>query len=158
MIKSYLKTALRNFWHNKIFSLINVLGLAIGISASLVIYLLVNYHFTFDKFEKDGDRIYRVVSNFEFSGETYRNSGVTSPLGPVVKKELTGLDAVVPFRTADEVKISIPTQGKEPLIFKHAEHIVFVDENYFNLLGYQWIAGSAKTSVQQPYQTVLSQK
>jgi hypothetical protein len=52
-----------------------VLGLAIGISASLVIYLLVNYHFSFDKFEKDADRIYRVVSNFTFSGEVYRNSG-----------------------------------------------------------------------------------
>lgn len=158
MFKNYFKTALRNFWHNKIFSLINVLGLAIGISASLVIYLLVNYHFTFDKFEKDNDRIYRVVSNFEFSGETYRNSGVTSPLGPTVKKELTGLDAVVPFRTADEVKISIPAPGKEPVSFKHAEHIVFVDENYFKLLGYEWMAGSAKTSVQQPYETVLSEK
>lgn len=158
MFKNYFKTALRNFWHNKIFSVINVLGLAIGISASLVIYLLVNYHFTFDKFEKDGNRIYRVVSNFEFSGEVYRNSGVTSPLGPAVKKELTGLDAVVPFRTSDEVKVSIPAPGKEPVIFKHAKNIVFVDENYFNLLGYQWLAGSAKTSLQQPYEMVLSEK
>ncbi|MDQ6763179.1 MAG: ABC transporter permease, partial [Bacteroidota bacterium] len=112
MLKNYFKTALRNFWHNKIFSLINVLGLAIGISASLVIYLLVNYHFTFDKFEKDNDRIYRVVSNFTFSGETYRNSGVTSPMAPAMKKEMTGLDAVIPFRTADEVKVSVPAPGK----------------------------------------------
>lgn len=158
MFKNYFKTALRNFWHNKIFSLINVLGLSIGISASLVIYLLVNYHFTFDKFEKDNDRIYRVVSNFVFSSEVYRNSGVTSPLGPAVKKEVTGLDAVVPFRTSDEVKVSIPGTGKEPVIFKHQKNVVFADENYFNLIGYQWMAGSAKTSMQQPYQTVLSQK
>ncbi len=158
MFKNYFKTALRNFWHNKIFSLINILGLSIGISASLVIYLLVNYHFTFDKFEKDRDRIYRVVSNFSFSGEVYRNSGVTSPLGPAVKKELTGLDAVVPFRTSDEVKVSIPIAGKDPSIFKHEKNVVFVNEDYFNLIGYEWIAGSAKTSVKEPYQTVLSQK
>ncbi len=158
MFKNYFKTALRNFWHNKIFSLINVLGLSIGISASFVIYLLVNYHFTFDKFEKDGDRIYRVVSNFSFSGEVYRNSGVTSPLGPAVKKELTGLDAVVPFRTSDELKVSIPIPGKEPAIFKHEKNVVFVNEDYFNLIGYEWIAGSAKTSVKEPYQTVLSKK
>src|SRR5664279_5356042 len=113
MIKNYFKTALRNLRRNKIFSLINVLGLAIGISASLVIYLLVNYHFTFDKFEKDNDRIYRVVSNFIFSGEVYRNSGVTSPMAPAVKKDLTGLDAVVPFRTSDgDTKISVLVRGK----------------------------------------------
>ena len=158
MIKNYFKTALRNFRHNKVFSFINVLGLSIGISASLVIYLLVNYHFTFDNFEKDSDRIYRVVSNFEFSGEVYHNSGVTSPLGPAVKKELTGFDAVVPFRTADDMKVSIPESGKEPVIFKHGKNIVFVDENYFDLIGYQWVAGSAKTSVQRPYQTVLTEK
>ncbi len=156
MIKNYFKTAVRNLLRNKIFSLINVLGLAIGISASLVIYLLVNYHFTFDKFENDNNRIYRVVSNFVFSGEVYRNSGVTSPLGPAVKKDLTGLDAVVPFRTADDVKASIPS-AKDPVIFKHQKNIVFVNEDFMNLMGYKWLAGSSKTSLSQPYQTVLAE-
>lgn len=158
MYKNYFKTAFRNFWRNKVFSIINVSGLAIGISASLVIYLLVNYHFTFDKFEKDGDQIYRVVSVFNFSGEVYRNSGVTSPMGPAAKKELTGLDAVVPFRTSEEMKISVPKAGRrEPVIFKHQKNIVFADENFMNLIGYRWIVGSHQTSLQQPYQTVLSQ-
>ena len=53
MLKTYLTIAYRNFFRNKIFSLINVLGLAIGISASLVIFLIVHYDFTFDKFEKE---------------------------------------------------------------------------------------------------------
>ena len=99
MLKNYFTIAFRTLWKNKVFSAINILGLAIGISASLVIYLLVNYHFTFDKFEKDNNRIYRVVSNFKFSGEIYRNSGVADPMASAVKKEVTGLDAVVPFRT-----------------------------------------------------------
>lgn len=158
MLKNYFITAFRNFWRNKIFSTINVLGLAIGISASLVIYLLVHYHFTFDKFEKDGDRIYRVVTVFNFSGEVYRNSGVTSPMGAAAKKELTGLDAVAPFRTNEEMKISVPEAGRgEPVIFTHQKNIVFADENFMNLIGYQWIAGSPQTSLQQPYQTVLSE-
>ncbi len=97
MFKNYITIAVRTLWKNKLFTSINILGLAIGISASLVIYLLVNYHFTFDKFEKDGDRIYRVVSNFSFSGEVYHNSGVRSPLGAAVQKEITGIEAVVPF-------------------------------------------------------------
>src|ERR1700761_5529450 len=99
MLKNYFLTALRNFWRNKTFSLINIIGLAIGISASLVIYLLVQYDFTFDKFEKDGDRIYRVVSDFTFSGESFNNSGVPSPMPAAVKNEVTGVDIVAPFRT-----------------------------------------------------------
>ena len=136
MFKNYFIVAFRNFRSNKILSLINVLGLAIGISASLVIYLLVNYHFTFDKFEKDGNRIYRVVSNFTFSGELFPNSGVTLPMGAAVKKELTGLDAVVPFYTWDgDEKVSVsPGFKKEPVIFKHQKNIVFADENFCNLI------------------------
>jgi hypothetical protein len=66
MVKNYLKIAFRNFRHNKIFSFINIVGLAIGISASLVIYLIVSYDFSFEKFEKDRGRIYRVVSDMKF--------------------------------------------------------------------------------------------
>ncbi len=88
MVKNYFIVAFRNFRHNKIFSLINILGLAIGISASLVIYLLVNYHFTFDKFEKDNDRIYRVVSNFTFSGEVLSQLRCNIAYGPCRKKRI----------------------------------------------------------------------
>ncbi len=158
MFKNYFTIALRTLWKNKVFSGINILGLAIGISASLVIYLLVNYHFTFDKFEKDNNRIYRVVSNFGFSGEVYRNSGVTDPMPAAVHKEITGLDAVVPFRTWNgDAKISVPVNKKEPKIFKHQQSIIFADSNYFNLISYTWIAGSPKTSLRNPYQTVLTE-
>jgi putative ABC transport system permease protein len=158
MIKNYFKIARRNLLKNKIFSAINISGLAIGISASLVIYLLVSYHFSFDKFEKDNNRIYRIVTDYNFSGEEYHNSGVTSPLGPAIKNELTGLDAVVPFRTWDgPAKITIPGASREaPVIFKKQEDIVFAGESYFNLIGYNWVAGSPVSAVKQPYQTVLT--
>lgn len=160
MIKNYFILAIRALRKNKLFSAINILGLSIGISASLVIYLLVNYHFTFDKFEKDSDRIYRVVSKFNFSGENYYNSGVTSPMGPAIKKEMTGVEAVAPFRTVDEgMKVTIPIAGADkPQVFKNQNEIIFADENYFNLVGYEWLAGSVKTAFSQPYQTVLTEK
>jgi putative ABC transport system permease protein len=70
MFKNYFKTAIRNLTKNKIFSLINISGLSIGISAALVIYLIVSYDFSFDKFEKDRERIYRITTLSTFSGET----------------------------------------------------------------------------------------
>src|SRR5215467_12030385 len=99
MIRNYLKTAVRNLAKNKIFSLINVSGLSIGISSALVIYLIVSYDFSFDKFLKDKDRIYRVVSDFTFSGEAYHNSGVTYPMPKAIQKDLTGIENVVHFYT-----------------------------------------------------------
>ena len=158
MFKNYFKTAFRNLAKNKIFSLINVSGLSIGISSALVIYLIVSYDLSFDKFEKDRDRIYRVVSDFTFSGQPYHNSGVTYPMAKAIQKDLTGIENVTHFYTGDEVKISIPEAGKnDPGVFKKQENLVFADDNYFSLLPYKWLAGSSKTALNQPYQTVLSE-
>ena len=68
MFRNYFITAFRSFWRNKAFTAINVLGLSIGISAALVIFLIVYYEFSYDRFEKDGDRIYRVVLDAKFNG------------------------------------------------------------------------------------------
>ena len=73
MIKNYIKIAFRNFWRHKLFTLINVIGLSIGISAAIVIYLIVHFDLNFDKFEPGGHRVYRVVTNFTFSGEPAYN-------------------------------------------------------------------------------------
>jgi putative ABC transport system permease protein len=88
MIKNYFKIAFRNFGRHKLFTMINIVGLSIGISAALVIYVIVNYDFTFDKNHRDGDRIYRVVTEYSFSGNVGYNSGVTGPFPGAVKAEL----------------------------------------------------------------------
>ncbi|HMC87359.1 MAG TPA: ABC transporter permease, partial [Chitinophagaceae bacterium] len=157
MLKNYFKTALRNFWANRFFSLTNITGLAIGISASLVIYLIVNYDFSFDRFEKDGNRIYRVVSDYTFSGKSFHDSGVPHALPPAVKNEVTGLETIAPFYLWNEgVKISIPFTSNNVTDWKKQKDIVFADENYFELLQYTWLAGSPKTSLTQPYEVVLT--
>lgn len=158
MLKNYFKTAWRNLVKNKLYSALNILGLATGISASLVIYLIVHYDFSFDKAEKDSNRIYRVVSDYNFSGQEYHSSGVPNAMPAAVKKEVTGLDVVAPFRVwNDGVKVSIPTGKSQHLAeYKNQKNIVFADENYFSLLHYDWLAGSPKTSLLQPYQVVLT--
>src|ERR1700690_247119 len=98
MLKTYLLVAYRNFIRNKIFSLINVLGLSIGISASLVIFLIVHYDFSFDKFEHDRDRIYRVVTDVQVPGNVYHNPGVPTPMPDAVRKEVSGIEDVIGFQ------------------------------------------------------------
>jgi putative ABC transport system permease protein len=160
MLKSYFTLAIRNFWKQKIFSLINVSGLAIGISAALVIYLLVQYDFSFDKFHKGGKSIYRVVSSTimpDLSEGIYYRSDVPSPMGNAVRNETTGLDEVSLFTIWDDkTKVSVPLQSAIG-VFKKQKNIVYADEHYFNLFNYKWLAGSPKISLQQPNQVVLSE-
>src|SRR5580692_10290727 len=126
MLKNYFLVAFRNFKRNRIFSLINVLGLAIGISASLVIFLIIQFDFSFDRFEKDGERIFRVVSDYSFHGDEGHTRGVQAPLADAVKKDISGPDMIVSYRYFNAQKILIPgiTQNK-PATFKPKDNIIF---------------------------------
>ncbi|MBC7848412.1 MAG: ABC transporter permease [Chitinophagaceae bacterium] len=158
MFSNYFRVAFRSFRHNKLFSLINIGGLAIGISAALVIYLIVQYEFSFDKFHKDGDRIYRVVSEMKFPDLTIENSGVPAPTSQAVREEATGLDLVTHFNTAWELKVSVPIPGNQsPAVFRKQKEIIYADKYYFEMFPYQWLAGSPKTALKDPFQVVLTE-
>ena len=69
MFRNYIKTAWRNLKKSKVFSSINILGLTIGITVCMMIFLFIINEFSFDKFHKDGERIYRVMRGFTRDGE-----------------------------------------------------------------------------------------
>ena len=112
MFKNYLLIALRNFWRNKVFSLINIAGLAIGISAALVIYLIVHHEFSYEKFQKDGDRIYRVVTNMHFPEQDFKSSGVPGTLPDAVRSEIPGIEKSTVFWEAGPTKVDIPSKNE----------------------------------------------
>ena len=97
MIKNYFKVAFRGFKRHKLFTFINVVGLSIGISSALVIFLIVYRDFTFDNYHEDKDRIYRVVTDFVYSGEPFYNGGVTGKLPEAVKNEVNGVQQLCLF-------------------------------------------------------------
>lgn len=160
MIKNYFKIALRNFWNNKVLSLINILGLSIGISAALVIFLIVAYEFSFDRFQKDSDRIYRVVLDVKYNGTEGHSAGVPSPLSSAIQNEVTGIDATVPvmqFQGDATAKVSIPGNSENPVIYKKQTDIVFTNKEYLQLLSYQWVANSQQISLEDPFTVVLTE-
>ncbi|QKJ30087.1 ABC transporter permease [Mucilaginibacter mali] len=156
MIKNYFKTAFRSFWRHKLFTFINIIGLSIGISASIVIYLIAHFDLTFDKFHKDGDRIYRIVTNFSFQGEPGYNSGVPTPAGDAVIKEVPGIVMSAPFFTMYDTKVVVNNEFNAPKTIKNDGQMICADERYFAMFNYTWLKGSAKTSLNQPNQVVLT--
>jgi len=159
MIKNYFKTAWRNFRRNKIFSLINISGLAIGISSALVIYLIVQFEFSFDKFRKDKDRIYRIVSDMTFpGGSVFKNSGVPMPMAKALRSDITGIEMATHFVTTYQAKVSVPfAGGQSPAEFKKQNQIVYADEFYFLFFDYDWLAGSQQSALKDPFQVVLTE-
>lgn len=161
MLRNYFLVALRNFWRHKTFTIINILGLSIGISAAMVIFLLVHYDLSFDKFEPQRDRIFRVVTQVTGLGETapHGENCLPVPMGAAIKKGIAGIDQVVEMHTMDrnKVTISYPNAG-QPKVLKDQHDVAVVDAGYFNLLGYTWLYGSPAASMGQPYQVVLTEK
>ena len=155
MIKNYLITAFRTLRRNKLFAMINVLGLSVGISAALIIYLIVQYDFSFEQFRKDKDSIYRVVTSMSFSGSSIHNGGVPYPVIAATQKAVRGIDGSASFFTSN-AKASIPRQDAVPQDFKNRPQLAYVDEHYFNLFPSGWIAGSP-AGLKEPFRVALSE-
>jgi len=156
MIKNYFKIALRGFWKHKLFTLINIIGLSIGISTALIIYLIVNFDLTFDKFHKDSDRIYRVSSNFSFQGEKGFNGGVCGPLAGAVKSQVPGVEVAAPFFCLSSPNVFIPGNKGVPVRFKNQDNVILADNAYFKIFNYKWLAGNPESALNAPNQCVLT--
>ena len=158
MFKNYFKIAFRGFWRHKLFTLINITGLSIGISAFLVIYLIVHYDFTFDKFQKDGDRIYRVVMNMTSQGQKNYSSGVPGPLAGAIKSQATGIAEITPLYQLSPHFVYIDKDKNVQKRFKNQDRIILADQQYFKIFNYVWLAGSSQHALDAPGQVVLTSK
>lgn len=153
MINHYFTLALRNIWKKKFHSAINVFGLAVGISACLVIYLIVNFELSFNKGIADYDRIYRIHSSYTgtFVG---LNRGVPTAVPTYVKENFKGIDASTHFQTYSG-KVLILTAGNN-MDLGEQEKLALAAPDYFEVFkSYQWLAGSPTESLSKPFQVVL---
>lgn len=155
MYKNYLKIALRSIWKNKIFSLINIIGLSIGLSASFVIGVIVYYDLTFDKFHTDGNNIYRVTTEFTSTEGNYFNHGASIPLGDALKENTPGITAIGTFFMA---YIDKAENKAADISFKNIKDAVFADASYFELFEYKWLAGNKEELLSNPNEVILTKK
>ncbi len=157
MFKSYWTMAWRTLARNKIYTLVNVLGLALGICACLVIWVIVRYEFSFDRKHPDGSRIYRINSVFQImKNEPERLSPyVFVDLPAAVRKEVPGVETVAPFDILDHDTASVVgTEGQKT--YYPATSIV-AGPGYFRVMTYDWLAGNEQTALVNPFSVVLTE-
>ena len=152
MLKTQLRTAFRHIRKNKAFSLINVLGLALGICVCLVIYLIVHFELTFDSFHPGGQYVYRIINERSKGDDHNRDAAVPAILPPAARQTIPGLEAVAGYHVY-ESHISAPaTAGKLPT----SRSAIITDSNYFSIFPYVWLAGSPTTALSTPFRVVLT--
>ena len=96
MIRNYIIVALRNIWKNLNYTVINVLGLALGITCSLILFLLITFLTSFDDYHIHANRIYRVVTSaINNNGIEQFGAGVPVPLPEALKSDITGIENVL---------------------------------------------------------------
>lgn len=154
MLQINFLLAWRNLWSNKLHSFINIVGLSIGISACLVIFLIVKYELSFNNDIKDGERIYRLYSNFSGAFKT-DNRGVPNAVGAFVKDQFSGLESSTVFHTY-RTDVTIPLKNNNTN-FESENGIIIAGPDYFTVIeNYEWLAGSPEKSLEKPFQVVLT--
>lgn len=150
MFKNYFKIAVRNLWRHKTFSFINILGLAVGMSACFLIYLYVDLETSFDNFHSKADRIYRVVTDTKTPSETIKQAITSAPLAPNFKRDFPEVEDAVRL-TRDGLLVR-----KGNVKFQE-EGSVLADSTLFNVFDFPLVKGDKKTALREPMSVVLSQ-
>src|SRR3954471_16428611 len=152
MLKNYFKTGWRNLLKNKVFSAINVLGLAIGIAAFLLIINYLRFEYSFDDFNVNKDRIYRVPMIVTETGGKPQKFAFTYPaLAPAMKKDFPEVQEAVRFRRRFGV-----VQYDDNKIVENGT-IYYVDPAVFNVFSFEFERGSAATAFRQLNDAVIAQ-
>ena len=149
MIKNYFKTAWRNMLKNKAFSIINLLGLSIGISVCFVIMLFVQDELSYDRFNVKADRIVRVLFKSTINGSKINEATVMPPTAQALKNDYPEVEEATRLHAAGKPKITFGDKK-----FKDAE-FAFVDANFFSVFTLHFLKGDA-SALQQPNTIVVT--
>lgn len=149
MFSNYFKTAFRNLVRNKLYSVISILGLSIGIACCLLIYLYIEHEFSYDEFHDNASNIYRVVRVKTNNGvESERSAATPVPLQPALQETFQGII------NSTRVHSATASVGKDNISF--SEEVTFVDPDFFKMFSFPLIQGNSDSVMDDPSKVVIT--
>ncbi|MGN8224680.1 ABC transporter permease [Gracilimonas sp. BCB1] len=156
MFKNYLKISVRNLLKKKGYSLINILGLAIGLATSLLIVLYVLNEWSYDKFHSNSDRIYRVVQTMTSEERVEEQATTPFLLGPVLDAEFPDqIEKTVRFFDMQEENHTF--LNREDQVSFRESNFYFVDSTFFDVFSAELIQGNPSEALKNPLSLVISE-
>lgn len=158
MLAHFLSFAWRRIWREKQVNMIRIANLSIGLGSGLVIFLVVNYMLTFDRYHPHVDRSYWVVTDIHRES-TMQTDAAPRPLADVLRRTYPFVESAVRLETIFGRIISVPNgRGGWAKKFNEARNICFAEPQYFDLFGVEWVYGNPKTALSSPNSIVLSER
>ncbi len=112
MFANYLKAYLRNLWKNRTFTFLNIIGLAVGITCSTLIFLWIEDEFNWDRQFAKKDYLYQIEGNQTYGGTTYTFSATPGPLAPSMKADIPGIAGTSPLLPGQTAPSSASTTNR----------------------------------------------
>lgn len=156
MFKNYLITALRNLLRDKGSSAMNLAGLTLGITGSLILFLLVEHMATFDSFHTKRDRIFRVVTEMDGNASRFYTPGIPKPLPDAFREDFPEAEEVTFTSYRSGALIRIPQEGDVPKKFHEEAGVVFAQSNFFRIFDRKILSGDALTALDEPHQAAIA--
>jgi putative ABC transport system permease protein len=152
MFRLNLKIALRNLWRNKTSSVINIVGLAVGLSACLLLLLYVNYELNFNRQFKDADKIYQVMTNFQDASGKITSTGQApgNGIAMAIREKIPEVNLITRIAGGNETLIANKENGLEKID-------LFADPEILKIFNYEFIAGNPDVALNAPDAVVLTE-
>ena len=149
MIRNYLKVTFRSLFKNKLFSAINIFGLATGMAATLLIFLYIQYELGYDKFFKNYDNIYLLVRKYNIGGEEAQNPSTPYGLAPAIMQEIPSIIYTTKL-------YNYPTNIKlNDDIFN--ENVCYTDSIFFKIFDHHFILGNPENAIKSPDEIIITE-
>lgn len=159
MIKNYFKIAIRSLLKNKTYLFINLLGLTLGISCTLLIFVVIRYQMSFDTFHTKADRLYRVYSYENKADKDSYSGGSSLVLPSALRTDFSDLEGVTQvYADGSNMVFAINEEGKTEPIKYMESRFAFVDPEFFAMFTYPLLIGEAKTAIKEPNSIILTEK
>lgn len=153
LIQNYLKVSYRDLKRNKTFTSINLFGLIAGMTVSLLMLQYVLFETSFDDFNEDADRIYRVINDRYQNGESVQLGPITYPtIGPTMKKDFPEIETYTRMTYSGENFISFENE-----VYRTGNYLI-ADEHFHSLFSYEFIKGDRKECLDAAFKMVLTKR
>lgn len=153
MLKNYFNVALRNLFKHKFYSLINILGLSIGLTCFLMISLYVVDELSYDKFHSDANRVYRMDFTGNINGSEFVTALASAPASATMVEEFPEVEDATRLRSTGNWIV----KKKNTEDAYNEDAVVYADKNFFQFWDFNLIAGNTETCLERPNTFVLSQ-
>ena len=157
MLQNYFKIAWRNLTTQRSYTLLNILGLSVGMAGGLLIFLFVRYHLSTDRHHTKFDRIFRVVTDMHLddgSVEYYPEAPL--PMAQALRTDFSQVEQAAFLMMNRELTVTYQKNGK-PVRFLEHKGTAFAEPQLVDILDYQWLRGNSKTALREPNSVVLTE-